>query len=43
VNADYKKGTYTVNFDGTDLASGVYFYKINAGDFTEKKKMVLVK
>lgn len=51
VNADYKKGTYTINFDGSNFASGVYFYKIKAGDpstgsgqvFTDEKKMVLVK
>jgi hypothetical protein len=42
-NADYKKGTYTISFDGSDLASGVYFYKINAGEFTDEKKMVLIK
>jgi len=43
VNADYEKGTYTINLDGSDLASGVYFYRINAGDFSDEKKMVLVK
>jgi hypothetical protein len=36
-------GYYTVLFDGTNFASGVYFYKIEAGDFVQSKKMVLVK
>jgi hypothetical protein len=36
-------GSYSVNFDGTNLASGVYFYRIEAGQFVDSKKMVLVK
>ena len=36
-------GTHTVEFNGADLASGVYFYTLNAGQFTETKKMILVK
>lgn len=36
-------GTYSVNFLADDLASGIYFYKIQAGNFTETKKMILVK
>lgn len=41
-------GTYTVQWDGRDasgtqVASGVYFYKIKSGDFSEIKKMVLMK
>ena len=41
---DFKTaGNYSVTFDGSNLASGVYFYRIEAGNFIESKKMVLVK
>ena len=41
---EYKQaGYYSVNFNGSNLASGVYFYRIQAGDFTAMKRMVLVK
>lgn len=43
VNEQKDAGYYTVKFDGTSYASGVYFYRINAGEFTSVKKMVLVK
>ena len=36
-------GTYQVEFDGSNLTSGVYFYKLTAGEFTVTKRMVLVK
>ena len=32
-----------VEFNGTQFASGVYFYRIQSGDFTQVKKMVLIK
>jgi parallel beta-helix repeat protein len=44
VNNEFKEsGRYTVEFNGMNLASGVYFYRIEAGDFVQSKKMVLVK
>ena len=43
VNEELNAGTYEVEFDGTNLPSGVYFYKLVSGDFVETKKMVLVK
>ena len=41
---DFKKaGRYIVSFNGSDLASGVYYYKISAGKFEQVKKMILIK
>ncbi len=42
---DEKKqpGNYRVNFDSSRLCSGTYFYKITAGDFTQTKKMMVLK
>lgn len=36
-------GSYNVDFNAAGLASGVYFYKITAGSFSDVKKMVLIK
>jgi hypothetical protein len=36
-------GTYEVEWDGTNYSSGVYYYKLINGDYTEIKKMILVK
>jgi len=43
VNENKTAGTYQVDFDGANLSSGIYFYKITAGNFTETKKMILMK
>jgi hypothetical protein len=43
VNEQLKPGTYEANFDGSDLASEVYYYILNSGDFIESKRMVLLK
>lgn len=43
VNGFMTTGKYSINFDGAGLASGVYFYKLTAGNFTDTKKMTLVK
>lgn len=36
-------GNYSVNFDGSGLSSGVYFYKLTAGGFNQTKKLILAK
>jgi len=38
-----KAGIYSIDFDGTDLASGVYFCQLISGVFSHTKKMVLIK
>ncbi|MBK8550411.1 MAG: VCBS repeat-containing protein [Ignavibacteria bacterium] len=43
VNQKQPAGNYNVTFDGGGLSSGVYFYKLSAGDFSETKKMSLLK
>jgi len=43
VNEFQKTGTYEVSFNGSEFASGIYFYKIQAGSFTQVKRMVLIK
>jgi len=43
VSEQKQAGYYTVSFNGSNFASGVYFYRIQAGDFVQVKKMVLVK
>ncbi len=41
---EYKPaGRYEVTFDASKLSSGIYFYKLNAGNFIETKKMILMK
>jgi hypothetical protein len=36
-------GEHTVTFDGNQSASGVYFYQLEAGDFIDTRKMILLK
>ncbi|MBL0061781.1 MAG: T9SS type A sorting domain-containing protein [bacterium] len=40
---NFSRGRYTVLFNGRDLPSGVYFYQLQAGNFVDQKKMVLLK
>jgi hypothetical protein len=43
VNEVKEPGTYTVQFSGSGLASGVYFYRLTAGQYIECRKMVVMK
>jgi len=43
VNREYPQGTYSAGFDATHLASGIYYYKITTDNFSDVKKMVLIK
>lgn len=43
VNENKTAGSYSVTFDAANLSSGIYFYKLTAGDFSDVKKMTLVK
>ena len=43
VNKEEPPGNYEVEYDASNLTSGIYFYRIQTGDFEETKKMVLMK
>ncbi|MEO6694909.1 MAG: T9SS type A sorting domain-containing protein, partial [Ignavibacteria bacterium] len=43
VNDKQPAGRYEVQFDGTALSSGAYFYRLEAGDFKSIKRMILIK
>ncbi|MCL5028326.1 MAG: T9SS type A sorting domain-containing protein [Bacteroidetes bacterium] len=43
VNQEQKPGNYIINFNASQLASGVYMYRIQSGDFSLTKKMTLLK
>ncbi len=43
VNEKLNPGTYKVEFDGSSLPGGVYFYRLTSGDFTDTRRMMLIK
>ncbi len=43
VNEEKKPGNYNLEFNASKLASGIYFYRMQAGDFIETKKLIVLK
>lgn len=43
VNEETIEGSHNVTFDGTDFTGGIYFYRIEAGDFVDTKILTLLK
>jgi len=43
VNRELSAGSYKYNFNGINLPSGLYFYKLQSGRFTQIRKMILIK
>ena len=43
VNENLTAGVYEADFNGANLSSGTYFYKIETNSFSDTKKMILVK
>ncbi|MFA5404450.1 MAG: M14 family zinc carboxypeptidase [Ignavibacteria bacterium] len=43
VNQKQSAGDYEIKFDGKNLSSGIYFYKLTAGDYSDVKSMILIK
>ena len=43
ISGDRPAGSYQITFDASNLASGIYFYQLNAGSFSATKRMMLIK
>jgi hypothetical protein len=43
VSNKLNQGNHTYQFDGRNLASGIYYYQLVAGEFQDVKKMILIK
>ena len=43
VNKEQNTGNYSVQFDASNLSSGVYYYTLKAGTFSQSKKMILIR
>ena len=43
INNTFEPGNYEIEFNGGNLSSGIYFYRLTTDNFTQIKKMILVK
>ena len=43
LNEELNVGTYTTQWNASGMASGVYFYRLQTGDFVDTKKLLLLK
>jgi hypothetical protein len=43
INEQMKPGIYNIEWDGSNFASGIYFYRIETDNFVDSKKMMLIK
>ena len=43
INQNMESGVHSISFDASELNSGIYFYKLDAGQFSEVRKMTLIK
>src|SRR5205085_10316679 len=43
INEELKEGVYEVSWDASDFPSGIYFYSLSTENFTQTKKLVLLK
>jgi hypothetical protein len=43
VNEEKEAGYHSIDFDASDLTSGLYFYQLLIGDFIQARKMLLLK
>jgi hypothetical protein len=42
-NLNMAAGNYTYDFNAANIPSGIYFYKLSAGEFSDVKRMTLIK
>jgi len=43
VNEEKPAGTYSLEFNALNFSSGIYYYKITAGNFSQTRKMICIK
>ncbi|MCH7783696.1 T9SS type A sorting domain-containing protein [candidate division KSB1 bacterium] len=43
IDGQVSAGFHSIQWDASDMASGIYFYQIQAGNFTDMKRMVVIK